>query len=91
MIQPLSDRVLLKAIEKENITDSGIVLPESSNKERPFMYEIVAIGPGRKDIDMSVVQKGDKVLCGQYSGDEIKFEGQEYKVVGIEYILAVVK
>ena len=89
-IQPLFDRVVLKAVEEENITSSGIILPDSASKERPYMYEIVAIGPGKPDRDMSGVAIGDRVLAGQYSGDEVKVDGEEYKIVAIEYILAKV-
>lgn len=89
-IQPLFDRVVLKAIEEENITKSGIILPESAHKERPYMYEVVAIWPGKAEGDMSGISVWDKVLAGQYSGDEIKLDGQEYKIVAIEYILAKV-
>lgn len=88
-IKPLSDRVLLKAVEKESITSSGIFLPESATKERPSMYEVVAVWPGKKDTEMSV-KPGDKVLSGQYSGDDVKLWEQEYKVVGMDYILAIV-
>ena len=87
-IEPLFDRVVLKVIEEENITNSGIILPESASKERPYMYEVVAIGPGKPDTDMSRIAVGDKVLAGQYSGDEVKVEGEEYKIVVIENILA---
>jgi chaperonin GroES len=50
-IQPLSDRVLLRGVEAETVTKSGIYLPENANKERPHIYEVVAIGPGKKDKD----------------------------------------
>ncbi|MBW7955081.1 co-chaperone GroES [Candidatus Gracilibacteria bacterium] len=89
-VKPLSDRVVLKAISKENITNSGIYIPESANRERPYIYEVVAVGPGKdgKKIDLNI---GDKVLSGQYSGDDVKVSGEEYKIVGIEYILAIVE
>jgi len=90
-IKPLSDRVVLKWVEKESITKSGIYLPESANAERPHMYEVIAIGPGKKDIDMWTIAIWDKVLCGQYAWDEIKVEDESYKVVAIDYILAIVK
>ena len=89
-IQPLFDRVVLKALQQETVTNSGIILPESANKERPYMYEVVAIGPGKADKDMSGISVGDKVLAGQYSWDEVKIEGQEFKIVAVEYILAKV-
>lgn len=90
MLQPLSDRVILKGVQKESITKSGIYIPEGANKEKPNMYEVVAVGPGKKDTDMSTIKVGDKVLCGPYSGDEVKVGDEEFKIVGIDYILAVV-
>lgn len=89
-IQPLLDRVVLKPVQEDNVTKSGIYLPEGTNKERPFMYEVVAVWPGKKDTDMSGVSIGDTVLAGQYSGDEVKIDGESYKIVAIEYILAKV-
>lgn len=90
-IQPLSDRVLLQWVNNEKqMTDSGIYLPESAQKERPFLYEVVAVGPGKKDSEISV-KVWDQVLCGQYSWDEIKLDSEEYKIVAQEYILAIVK
>lgn len=91
MLKPLNDRVVLKSIEKENVTKSGIYIPDSANKEKPYIYEVVAIGPGKKDIDMSSIKVWNKVLCWQYSWDEVKVWEKEYKIVGIEYILAIVE
>lgn len=87
-IQPMFDRVVLKALEQESITSSGIYIPDTASKERPYMYEVVAIWPGKKDSDMSGISIWDKVLAGQYSGDEVKLDGQDYKIVAVEYILA---
>jgi chaperonin GroES len=88
----MSDRVLLKGVEAENITKSGIILPASANKERPNMYEVVAVGPGREDANgkhISIdLKPGDRVLSGQYSGDEVEVDGTKYRIVGYEYILA---
>jgi chaperonin GroES len=86
-IQPLSDRVVLKALEKENITSSGIYIPDWANKERPFIYEVLAVWPGKewKNIDVKV---WDKVLCGQYAWDDVKVDGKEFKIVAFDYILA---
>lgn len=89
-IKPLSDRVLLKAVEKENITSSGIYIPEWANKERPYIYEVVAVGPWKDDKKMNV-KVWDKVLSWQYSWDDVKIDGKEFKIVGIDYILAVVE
>lgn len=89
-IEPLFDRVVLKASKEEGITDSGIYIPDSATKERPFVYEVVAVWPGKVDRDMSGINVWDKVLAGQYSGDEVKLDNQEYKIVAVEYILAKV-
>ena len=86
-IEPLFDRVVLKAVEQESITSSGIYIPESSTKERSFVYEVIAVWPGKDNRDMSGVSAWDKVLAGQYSGDEVKLWDEEFKVVAIEYIL----
>jgi len=88
-IKPLSDRVVLKALEKDNITKSGIYIPESANKERPYIYEVVAVWPGKKDVEMTV-KVWDRVLAWQYSWDEVKYNDEEYKILGIDYILATV-
>jgi len=89
-IRPLADRVLLKAVEKENITSSGIYIPESSNKERPYIYEVIAVWPWKKDKEMTV-KVWDKVLSWQYSWDDVKVDWQEYKIVWIDYILAIIE
>lgn len=89
-IKPLADRVLLKAIEKENITISGIYIPEWVNKERPYIYEVIAVWPGKEGKNMNV-KIWDKVLSWQYSWDDVKIDGKEFKIVGIDYILAVVE
>lgn len=91
-IQPLSDRVLLRGVEAEMVTKSGIYLPENANKERPHIYEVVAIGPGKKDKDGNMMtidlKVGDQVISGQYSGDEVEIDKLKYKIVGFDYILA---
>lgn len=89
-IKPLADRVLLKAIEKENVTISGIYIPEWVNKERPYIYEVIAVWPGKEWKNMNV-KIWDKVLSWQYSWDDVKIDGKEFKIVGIDYILAVVE
>jgi len=90
MIKPLADRVLLRAVDNNvNVTNSGIYLPESENKERPFIYEVIAVWPGKKDIEMSV-KVWDRVLAGQYSWDEVKVDNESFKIVAMDYILAIV-
>jgi len=90
MIKPLADRVLLEAVDNNvNVTNSGIYLPESESKERPFIYTVIAVWPGKKDIEMNV-KIWDKVLAGQYSWDEVKIEDKNYKIVAMDYILAII-
>lgn len=91
-ITPLSDRVLLKPIDAEKVTASGIILPDSANKERPSLYEVIAIGPGKIDKNGQEVKidlkKWDRVISGQYSWDDVKIWDTTYKIVAFEYILA---
>lgn len=90
----MSDRVLLRAVEAENVTKSGIYIPETANKERPFMYEVISVGPGKKDKDgvMTTIDlvPGDRVISGQYSWDDVELDKVKYKIVGFDYILAKV-
>jgi len=92
-IKPLSDRVVIKMLESEETTKSGIVLPGTA-KEKPQMAEVIAVGPGAvedgKVIKMEV-KIGDKVLTSKYSGTEVKFDGQEYTIVKQGDILAIVQ
>lgn len=92
-IKPLGTRVLLKEIESEETTKSGIVLP-SNAKEKPYMAEVVEIGPGEvkdgKEIKM-VVQKGDRVLYSKYAGTEVKLDNEKYLLVKQDDILAVIE
>ncbi|MBX9809497.1 co-chaperone GroES [Candidatus Gracilibacteria bacterium] len=91
-ITPLSDRVLLKPIDAEKVTASGIIIPDSANKERPSLYEVITVGPGKADKNGNIqkidLQKGDRVISGQYSGDDVKIGDTTYKIVSFEYILA---
>lgn len=93
-ITPLSDRVLLKPIDAEKITASGIIIPDSANKERPSLYEVISVGPGRTDkngVEIKTdLKKWDRVISGQYSGDDVKIGDTTYKIVAFEYILAKV-
>lgn len=92
-IRPLGSRVLLKEVESEERTKSGIVLP-SSAKEKPYIGEVIEVGPGEvkdgKEIKM-VVKKGDRVLYSKYSGIEIKLEDEKYLFVKQDDILAVIQ
>ena len=90
---PLGDRVVLKQVEAEETTKSGIVLPGQA-QEKPQQAEVVAVGPGGviegKEVKMEVAV-GDKVIYSKYSGTEVKMDGTEYIIVRQSDILAVVK
>ena len=89
MIKPLADRVLIKMVEAEETTKSGIIL-SSGSKEKPQIAEVIAVGPGTDDVKMCI-KEGDKVIINKYSGTEVKYEGTEYTIVKQEDILAVVE
>ena len=92
-IKPLGDRVVIKNVEAEETTRSGIVLP-SSAKEKPQMAEVLAVGPGGnvdgKEITMQV-KPGDKVIYSKYAGNEIKLDGKELIIVRQSDILGIVE
>ena len=91
-IKPLADRVVVKMVEAEETTKSGIILAGSA-KEKPQVAEVVAVGPGGnvegKEITMHV-KCGDKVITSKYSGTEVKIDGDEYTIVRQSDILAIV-
>lgn len=87
-IKPLQDRVVVKMVEAEETTKSGIILSGSA-KEKPEVAEVFEVGPGKSDVTMEV-KKGDKVLISKYSGTNVKLDGEEYIIVKMEDILAVV-
>ena len=89
MIKPLADRVLIKMVESEETTKSGIIL-SSGSKEKPQIAEVVAVGPGTEEVKMEI-KVGDKVIINKYSGTEVKYEGAEYTIVKQEDILATVE
>lgn len=92
-IKPLGDRVVIKMIEMEETTKSGIVLPGSA-KEKPQVAEIIAVGPGGmvdgKEVKMEV-KVGDRVLISKYAGTEVKMNNEEYTILKQSDILAVVE
>lgn len=88
-LTPLADRVLLKPTAAEETTVSGIIL-STATKEKPAIYEVVAVGPGDKDTEM-VVCVGDKVVMAKFAGTEIKYEGEDFTIVKQSEILAVLK
>ena len=92
-IKPLADNVVLKAAKAEETTKSGIVLT-SAAQEKPQIAEVVAVGPGGmvngKEVKMTV-KVGDKVIAAKYSGTEIKLDGEEYLIISVNDILAIVE
>jgi chaperonin GroES len=91
-IKPLEDRILVKTLEAEQTTASGLVIPDTA-KEKPQEGEVLAVGPGRFEdgqrlpLDINV---GDKVIYSKYGGTEVKYDGQEYLLLSARDVLAVV-
>ena len=92
-LKPLTDRVIIKLVEAEEKTKSGIILTGAA-KEKPEVAEVVAVGPGGmvdgKEVTMTV-KVGDKVITSKYSGTEVKVDGEEYTIVRQNDIRAVVE
>jgi chaperonin GroES len=92
-IKPLEDRIVIKSIEAEQTTASGLVIPDTA-KEKPQEGEVIAVGPGRVDdngnrvpLDVSV---GDKVIFSKYGGTEVKYGGEDLLILSARDVLAVV-
>jgi chaperonin GroES len=92
-LRPLHDRVIVKRLDNERKTASGIVIPESA-AEKPDQGEVIAVGPGKKTEDGKVLpvdlKKGDKILFGKYAGQAVKVDGEELLVIREEEVLAVI-
>ncbi len=88
-LTPLADNVLLKHMEAEEKTASGIIL-STANKEKSVIAEVIAAGPGTEDVKVTV-KRGDKVVTGKYAGQELKLDGEDYVIVKMADILAVVE
>lgn len=93
-IKPLGDRLVVKQLPSEEVTKSGIVLPDTA-KEKPQQAEVIAVGPGRildngqrQPMDIKV---GDKVLYSKYAGNEVKLDGEEYLILREIDVLAVIE
>jgi chaperonin GroES len=92
-LKPLDDRIVVKAIEEEETTASGLVIPDTA-KERPQEGEVIAVGPGRFTEDGSTrvamdVKAGDRVIYSKYGGTEVKIDGIEYLILSARDVLAV--
>ena len=91
-LQPLEDRVVVKPDEGEEVTTSGIVIPDTA-KERPQEGAVVAVGPGRFEDGQRIpmdVKAGDKIIYSKYGGTEVKIEGEDYLILSARDVLAVV-
>jgi chaperonin GroES len=93
-MRPLGDKIVVKPMEAEEKTKSGIIIPDTA-KEKPQQAEVIAVGPGKFDdagkrmaMDVKV---GDKVLHSKYGGDEFKIGDDEYKILGQDDVLAVIE
>jgi len=94
-LKPLGSRVIIEPLEEEKTTESGIVIPETAEKERPIKGKVLAVGPGKvtdtgERVPVSI-KEGDMVLFKKYGPDEIEMEGKKYLVADEEDILAVIK
>ena len=93
-LKPLADRVVVEPTEQEEMTASGIYVPETA-KEKPQEGQVIAIGPGRKDEDgkriTMDVAKGDRVLYAKYGGTEVKLEDKKYLILKESDILAILE
>ena len=93
-IKPLEDRIVIRQVEAEQTTASGLVIPDTA-QEKPQEGEVIAVGPGRVDdngnripVDVKV---GDVVIYSRYGGTEVKYEGQEFQILSSRDVLAVVE
>jgi len=93
-IKPLNGYVVIKPLEQEEMTKSGIVIPETANKEKPQEGEVVAVANkniGSNGIELPIELKvGDKVLYGRYSGEDVKVDDVEYKIVEMTSVRAII-
>jgi len=93
-LKPLGDRLIVEPTESEEVTASGIILPETA-KERPQQGKVLAAGPGRRDEDGKRIEMdvkvGDTVLFAKYSGTEVKMEGKKYLIFRETDVLAIVE
>lgn len=86
--KPINDRVVVKPAPADEKTKGGIIIPETA-KEKPQKGEVIAVGPGKDGIKMTV-KKGDSVLYGKYAGQELAYEGEDYLIMREDDILVIV-
>ena len=94
MIKPVADRILIKMVENEETTKSGIILAGGA-KEKPQIAEVIEVGPGINNIEgkevKMYIKKGDRVIVSKYSGTEVKYEGEDYLIIKQDDVLAIVE
>ncbi|UZE93246.1 MAG: co-chaperone GroES [Candidatus Nealsonbacteria bacterium] len=94
-IKPLSDHVLIEPIKEEERTKSGILLPETADKEKPEQGKVIAVGPGKRNDSGNIIpmeiKVGQEVLFTKYGPNEIKVDGKEYLIAKQEDILAIIE
>lgn len=95
MLKPLGDHLIVRGLNKEEVTKFGLILPDTVDKERPERGEVIAVGPGkilengsRGTMDVKV---GDKVVFKKYAPDEIKIDDQEYLVIRMDEVVAIIE
>ena len=94
MLKPLDDRVILKVVEKEEVSKGGILLPDTASKEKPQEGKVIEVGSGKvlengQKVALEV-KKGDKVIFAKYAGAEVKVQGEEYLILSEKDILAII-
>lgn len=92
-LKPIGDRILVRPVDSEEVTKSGIVLPDTA-KEKPQEGEVLAVGSGKLEDGKRIpleVKKGDRVIFAKYGGDEIKLNGEELKIISQSDVLAIVE
>jgi chaperonin GroES len=92
-IKPLEDRILVKSVEAEQTTASGLVIPDTA-KEKPQEGDVLAVGPGRFEDGQRLpldIKVGDKVIYSKYGGTEVKYNGEEYLILSSRDVLAVLE
>ncbi len=93
-IRPLQDRLVIRRVEEQEKTKGGLIIPDSA-KERPLEGEVIAVGAGKKNDEGKLfpldVKKGDRVLFGKYSGNEIKVDGVEHLILREDEVLGVIE
>jgi len=94
-LRPIGDHIIVKAVSKEETSASGIIIPDTVDKERPEQGEVVAVGPGKQlesgAMSAMTVKVGEKVVFKKYAPDEIKLEGNEYLVIRMDDVMAVIE